>query len=141
MLTRIWLCGLCGCFLVGACRQEGALPARSGQAVISEYKEFLPQVLTWELVGYSWYQWDPCGHEEDENYPYNIKVVIFRGMSRTEAEARYPTVKGEVDYRYVEWDRAVSFLREKINWIKQEIPEEKQTVARFESILARLDKD
>jgi hypothetical protein len=94
---------LCGC-------SDGNAEAYTA---VFEYDDFGPQVAACELIGMGWYQWDNHGYEEPD-YKYNIKVVVYYQISLDDVKRAYPTVKGEVDYRYVTKERALSHLKSKI---------------------------
>ncbi|MBN2582043.1 MAG: hypothetical protein JXL80_03175 [Planctomycetes bacterium] len=101
----------------GISRGRAAGQPRDAFLVLS-YDDFGPSVASSVLLGDPWYQWEPHGH--DEPYDYNIKVVVHREGQRQEAEARFPIVKGPVDYgsvdeaadfRYVECGQAIAHLK------------------------------
>ena len=87
--------------------------AGKAHIAVFPYEDFGPQAISYELLGMGWYQWDSHGYE-DPDYKYNIKVIVYDGMSLADVIRAYPTVQGQVDYRYVTKDRAVAFLNSKI---------------------------
>jgi len=103
ILTGILGLMLCGC-------SDSNVEAYTA---VFEYDDFGPQVMAYELIGMQWYQWDNHGYEEPD-YKYNIKVVVYYQISLDDVKRAYPTVKGEVDYRYVTKERALSHLKSKI---------------------------
>lgn len=86
---------------------------RTPEPLILEYDDFGPQVIAHELIGMGWYQWNACG-SEDDNYQYHIRVVIYKDMTEEDIRAKYPSVKGTIDYRYIQAEAAEGFLAEKI---------------------------
>lgn len=80
-------------------------PAIAGKTVVFAYEDFGPPAAAFGLgLGLAWYPWIgvPCGTSDgclDDRY--DIKVVVFRGMTEEEAARRYPTREGHADHRLI----------------------------------------
>jgi len=105
ILSLIALAGLA----TNGCSVERDVPT----VLLLEYDDFGPQVIAHELVGFQWYQWDTHGYEEP-GYRYNIRIVVYREGDLRAVKREYPLSVGKMDYRYVERDTAIKFLRKKI---------------------------
>lgn len=82
-------------------------------SVLFEYSDFGPQVIASEIIGKEWWQWQ--SHGESRPIEYNIKVVVYRDISLEKVKAFYPVNPGKnKDYRYVEYQKTLNFLEEKI---------------------------
>lgn len=92
--------------VLGGCQRKDPNEVR-----ILEYGDFGPSAAAFKVIGLPFYQWDTHGAEE--NVKCNIKVVVYKGPLDV-VKAKYPTVKGEVDYRYVERGDAITFLKDAI---------------------------
>ena len=84
-------------------------PSRPPHAVVLAYDDFGPQVLAGELLGPEWWQWEAGGSWALDDR-FDVRVVVYRGMTLAEAQAEYPTVEGRADYRHVSYDDAMAFL-------------------------------
>ena len=80
---------------------------------IFNYNDFGPQVIANEVIGQEWWQWQPHGDSRPRNY--DIKVIVYRNATLAEVKKLY-SVKPQdfLDYRYLEYDKALSYLEEKI---------------------------
>jgi hypothetical protein len=87
----------------------GCTAAIKNNSAVFDYAEFGPQVVSHELLGKEWYQWDPHG-SSDPNERYDIKVVVYRDMPLKKIQQQYPVIKGEKDYRYLEYSLALQHL-------------------------------
>jgi hypothetical protein len=105
-LIVLYLSGLL--FTLPGCSSHSAR-----KTVVLDYGDFGPQALAWELIGFEWYQWDPCGYE-DPNFEYNIRIVIYDDATDDEIRKLYPTVEHKIDYRYVRRAEATKFLKQAI---------------------------
>ncbi len=83
------------------------------KTVVLDYGDFGPQALACELIGFEWYQWDPCGYE-DPDFEYNIRIVVYDDLGNDDIRRLYPTVEGKIDYRYVRRAEAIKFLKQAI---------------------------
>lgn len=72
--------------------------------------------MSYELIGNAWNQWKNEGHELPDDV--EIKVVVYRGVALEEVKKQFPVLRGESDYRYVEYGRAVQFLRENMKEVE-----------------------
>lgn len=84
-------------------------PSRPPHTLVLAYHDFGPQVLAAERLGMEWWQWEGGGSWELDD-AFDVRVVVYRGMTLAEVQAEYPTVVGEADYRYVSYDEAVAYL-------------------------------
>lgn len=84
-------------------------PSRPPHTLVLAYHDFGPQVLAAELLGMEWWQWEGGGSWELDD-AFDVRVVVYRGMTLAEVQVEYPTVVGEADYRYVSYDEAVVYL-------------------------------
>jgi hypothetical protein len=82
-------------------------------STVLPYGSFGPQAMSYEVLGFEWWQWQP--HGDSRPRKYDVRVVVYCNAS-TDAVARlYPVDrKAERDYRYITYDRALSFLDENI---------------------------
>lgn len=82
--------------------------------LLLDYKDFGPQIIAREAIGMEWWQWQAHGNSNPAAV-YPVKVAVYRDITVTEVEQRYP-VKPEhkKDFRYLEYQRALRFLDEKI---------------------------
>jgi hypothetical protein len=98
---------LCLCLATAcAARPEAA-------STVLPYGSFGPQAMSYEVLGFEWWQWQP--HGDSRPRKYDVRVVVYCNAS-TDAVARlYPVDrKAERDYRHITYDRALSFLDENI---------------------------
>jgi hypothetical protein len=60
-----------------------------------------------------WWQW--LDHGASRPTSYDIKVVVFRGISLNEIKNKYPiNPNKEIDFRFLTHQRALTYLNEKI---------------------------
>lgn len=91
----------------------GCNSAIRNNSIILDYSDFGPQVIANQVIGMEWWQWQPHGDSRPKNY--DIKVVVYKEVSLTDIKAAYPVDIGkEKDFRYIEYDKAISFLDEMI---------------------------
>lgn len=89
------------------------------QTMILSYSCFGPQALAYELIGFQWYQWNPCGHPDPKHID-TIWVVVYKDISIEEVKKLYPVVEDlRQDYRYVNYDEAMQYLDRHINEFKE----------------------
>jgi hypothetical protein len=86
--------------------------------LVLAYQDFGPQVIAYELLGMEWYQWRcaSCGKPDDK---FDIKVVVYRDISLSDAMALYPTIENKADYRHVEYARALQFIDKQISELQE----------------------
>lgn len=100
----------------------GGLGCASGQPqaedhiYLMKYHDFGPQSVAGDLLGKDWYRWDYAGYASPDYKP-DIDVAIYRNIPLEAAQQRYPVLQGKRDVRYVEYQRAVDFLRDHIRRI------------------------
>lgn len=79
-----------------------------------DYVDFGPQVIAHEIIGMEWWQWQDQGDPSPREYA--IKVVVYKDASEAEVKQEFPVNPGkQIDYRYLEYLRALEYLDEKIN--------------------------
>ncbi|MDN3639185.1 hypothetical protein QWY82_10220 [Simiduia curdlanivorans] len=95
-------------FLISSC----AINTTENIAILN-YQDFGPQVIASEILGTEWWQWQ--AHGESRPRAYDIKVVVYRAISLEDVKQQYP-VKPELkqDYRYVEYQAAMTYLDDRI---------------------------
>jgi hypothetical protein len=87
--------------------------ARQHVAVFN-YSDFGPQVIASEVVGMEWWQWQ--AHGDSRPRSYDIKIVVYRDIPLDEVRKQHPVDEtGERDYRYLNYETALTYLNEKIN--------------------------
>ena len=77
--------------------------------VVLPYHELGPQVAVHELIGYEWYQWNNHG-DSDPNKDDDVKVVVYRNIPLEKVKEMYPVIVGKQDYRYLDYEAAISYL-------------------------------
>jgi hypothetical protein len=82
-------------------------PSRPPYTIVLAYHDFGPQVMAFELIGMEWWQWEGGGSWEPGDR-FDVRVVVYRGITLAAAQAEYPTVEGRADYRYVSFDDAMA---------------------------------
>jgi hypothetical protein len=117
-------------------RSQPSLP----NTVILGYEDFGPQVMAYELIGYGWNQWKNEGHELPDDV--DVKVVVYRGVNLAKVKGAYPVVRGQSDYRYVEYDRAMRFLNAQISELERHKKEEPEArlAKMWDDLIMRLKK-
>jgi hypothetical protein len=91
-----------------------ACAARTEAAsTVLPYGSFGPQAMSYEVLGFEWWQWQP--HGDSRPREYDVHVVVYCNSSTDEIARRYPVDrKAERDYRYITYERALIFLDENI---------------------------
>ena len=103
--------------------------AGESNTIVLPYNAFGPQAMAHQIIGFGWYQWrcSGCGYL---NAPADdVRVVVYRGITREETIRRYPVVMNEQDYRYLSYEDAVAYLVEQ---------EREATEIRLTEVAARL---
>lgn len=111
-------------------------PSRPPYTVVLAYDDFGPQALAGTLIGPQWWQWEAGGSWEPEDR-FDIRVVVYRGLTAQEVAREYPTVKGEADYRYVTHDQAMAHFARAMAEIKGE-PSLQQLHVQLQATRARV---
>src|SRR5690349_5586495 len=89
-----------------------ACAAGAGVAsTVLPYGSFGPQAMSYEVLGFEWWQWQP--HCDPQPRDYDVRVVVYCNASTDEIARLYPVDhNAERDYRYITYHRALSFLDE-----------------------------
>ena len=92
----------------------GCFAAKVPSTIVMAYEDFGTQVGVYEWLGFGWWQWQSEGGG-DPNQHYEIKVVVYRGVSEAEVRRRYPVDPARfLDYRYISYEDAIRHLDELI---------------------------
>ncbi|MCI5146157.1 MAG: hypothetical protein D3923_11665 [Candidatus Electrothrix sp. AR3] len=92
----------------------------SQQIILLDYQDFGPQVIAHEVIGMEWWQWQNHG-DSDPATTDDIKVAVYRDIPIAEAQKNYPVdPEKKRDVRYLEYQKALGFLDEKIGENVQE---------------------
>lgn len=94
-------------------RLPPAPPGEPGHSVVLCYDDFGTQAQAFRLLGMGWWSWEGGGSFEPGDR-FDVRVVVFQGQARKEVESRYPTLKGQSDYRIVARDEALLYLDQAI---------------------------
>jgi hypothetical protein len=94
-------------------------PSRPPHTLVLAYDDFGPQAMAGQLLGMEWWQWEAGGSWEIEDR-FDVRVVVYRGITEREVVAEYPTLVGLADYRYVSYDDAMAYFEENIADIEGE---------------------
>jgi len=82
--------------------------------LLMDYTDFGPQVIAQEIIGMEWWQWQDYGDSVDQSYA--IKVVVYNDIAGEIARREFPVnPEKNLDYRYVEYEKALKYLDEKID--------------------------
>jgi hypothetical protein len=87
---------------------------------ITTYSAFGPPQIASKLLGRQVWQWD----DVDNHKPikFDIKVVIYRNIDLELIKTKFPVLPHKKqDYRYVEYEAAVSFLDYEISALNSEL--------------------
>ena len=77
--------------------------------MLLDYEEFGPPVVANEVLGMDWWPWQEFGDSRPRKY--SIKVAIYRNISLNQVKELYPVEPDkEKDFRYLEYDKALSYL-------------------------------
>lgn len=68
-------------------------------------------MLSYELIGNEWYQWNSQGPDDPKGMD-DIKVVVYRDISLDKIKERYPVIEGKQDYRYLDYAAALEHLKQ-----------------------------
>jgi hypothetical protein len=94
-------------------------PARPPHTMVLAYEDFGPQSMAFGLIGMEWWQWEAGGSWEPGDR-FDVRVVVYRGLTLAEVRAEYPSVKGRADYRYVSYDEAMEHFERSMAEIEGE---------------------
>lgn len=119
----------------------GCADTPKANSTVFNYSDFGPQVMSYEMIGYEWYQWDSQG-PDGPNQSDDVKVVVYRNVPLEQIKEKYPVIEEKQDYRYLEYSLALEHLNkyeEDSFW--DEYPEAKEIVRKTkERILKELGK-
>lgn len=91
-------------------------PSPQPQNLVLRYRDFGAPIDSHELLGEEWWQWQP--HGDSRPRTYDVRVVVYCNQPLEEVALQYPVVpENEQDYRYVEYDVAMQYLRDTIAFI------------------------
>lgn len=92
------------------------LATTTGKTIVLNYSDFGPQVMSWEIIGFDWWQWVGClCLEPGDMNEYDVKVVVYRDILLRQVEKIYPALENEgQDFRYLPYTKAIRYLNEKI---------------------------
>lgn len=97
--------------------------------MVLSYQAFGPQVTATEVLGNEWWQWQ--AHGDSRPRDYDVKVVVYRGISLIDVKAAYPVIEEKhQDYRYLPYAKAMAYLDDKIAEKAQPSVTEKLTATR-----------
>ncbi len=99
-------------------------PSSPPEALVFRYDDFGPQASAGKLIGQGWWSWEGGGSWQQCD-DFDIRVVVYRGVSLEAVEARYPSARskadlverGLADYRYVEYGEVIRHLDEEIRFL------------------------
>ncbi len=98
--------------------ESGLLP----NTVVLPYKAFGPGEDTLPLLGVYHWQWPDPDNRPRRPMQYDIKVVVYRGVSLQNIQLQFPVLpEKKQDYRYLEYETAISFLDQRIKDLNAEI--------------------
>jgi hypothetical protein len=81
---------------------------------VLSYKDFGPQVISNEIIGMEWWQWQ--NHGDSRQINYDIKVIVYRDIDLRTVKEKYPTDSMEnKDYRYIKYYVALAYLDKHID--------------------------
>lgn len=99
-----------GAYLVFALACASRVEAAS---TVLPYGSFGPQAMSYEVLGFEWWQWQP--HGDSRPREYDVRVVVYCNASSDEVARLYPVDRqAERDYRYITYDHALSYLDDNI---------------------------
>lgn len=92
-----------------------ACASRVGIAsTVLPYGSFGPQAMSYETLGFEWWQWQP--HGDSRPREYDIRVVIYCHASADDMARLYPVdPAAEKDYRYISYRDALTYLDRNIS--------------------------
>ena len=88
---------------------------KTNDVLVLDYNDFGPQAMAYETIGYSWYEWDSHGGEEEN---HNVKVVIYEGTLEDVKELYKDDKSRPVDYRFINKKDAIKYFQTKIAELK-----------------------
>ncbi len=84
------------------------------EVLVLAYQDFGPQVIARDVLGMEWWQWQEHG-DSDPATRYDVKVAVYRHVQLDEVKQQHPVLPAQQkDFRYLEHNKALHFLDEKI---------------------------
>ena len=105
---------LIGCTILWSCarsEKSNIAQVQKPNTIVLSYDDFGPQAVSHEQIGMGWYQWNSQG-PDDPNASDDVKVVVYRNISPDEVKRMYPVIKEKQDYRYLEYQSALTLLKQ-----------------------------
>ena len=88
---------------------SGCASRLSKSTIVLEYSDFGPQAMAYRVIGRKSMPWapdTPIAPGEDK-----INVVVYRGIAKSRVEGAFlPDRDDHIDYRYVSYSDALSYL-------------------------------
>lgn len=95
-------------------QDEVVLTTDSPEVFVADYENFGVSHYSSKLIGEKEWQWG--GSDNHKPGGFNIKVVVYRGVSLEQVKRSFPVIpEQKQDYRYVEYDKAVSYFTDTLN--------------------------
>jgi len=88
---------------------------------VFDYEDFGPQAMAWETLGMQWWQWEDHGTSDGPHDRYDIKVVVYRGITLAQMQKILPVNESrKQDLRYLAYSDALRYLDDNIGKLKPE---------------------
>ncbi|MBX3202570.1 MAG: hypothetical protein KF850_11450 [Labilithrix sp.] len=94
-------------------RSAPAPASERGTTVLFHLEDFGPPSMQLGVLGDAWWSWERGGSWEPCDQ-FDIRVVVHRGALDDATRARFATVRGRSDYRYIERGAATRYLDARI---------------------------
>lgn len=108
---------------------SSACSAGQQTTLVFQYDDFGPQSAADKILGRQWWQWQ--SHGDSRPRKYDIKVVVYKGISLQEVKRLYPVLpEKKQDFRYVEYQLALDYLDKNITENVMQILTEKLQVTK-----------
>jgi hypothetical protein len=101
--TKVYLWIVLACL---SCTQ-----AQRANMSVFNFSDFGPEIVSYELIGHEWYQWNSRGPDDPEQIG-DVKVVVYRNIPLEKVKEVYPVIKDKQDYRYLEYSQARAHLNQ-----------------------------
>ena len=101
--------------------------AIKSDVIVMNYDEFGPQAMSFETIGYGWYEWNSHGSQSMDN----IKVVVYQN-NKSSVLNQYQDSQSSpaIDYRFIYHQSALDYLNRNIR--------ELSTTNQFPDIISQL---
>jgi hypothetical protein len=92
------------------------LATTPAKTMVLKYSDFGPQGMSWEIIGFYWWQWVGCPcSEPGDMTEYDVKVVVYRDIPLRQVKKTYPVLKEKgQDFRYLPYTKAMNYLDKQI---------------------------